>query len=330
MDKIRVPNLENFKSGIILCPKCSERLDVGKSLVVEKCPSCKISLYMPLLLKDYVLYRPIGGGGCGFVYKAYKLEGGEKYAVKLLKIREDQETEGIRLLKEAETAAGLGSHLHLASVIEYGRVDNECYIIFQFINGERLDEFIKRKGRVSEQKALNILKQLIDAEEYICSKGFLYRDMKPENILIEKNGNIKICDYGLCIRAEDAVVYGNISDELEGSPLYIPPERIFGKTESQYSEIYSLGMILFHVLNGAPYFSETEIKELIAKHIASSRSESATQYLPHISPVFVRVLDKMIAQDPEKRYQSFQSLKNELVEMESQLVKKPYVTLTKS
>jgi serine/threonine-protein kinase len=329
MDEIKVPNLKEIKNNIVLCPECSARLDTTKKLCVTTCPSCGISLYAPMLLKEYVLYKPLGSGGIGFVFKAHKEnDEGKKYAVKLSlrSCKNTDETER-QLMREAETASIVGPHRNLVNFVEYGKEGDEFYVVFDFVDGERLDDFIERKKRVSEERALSIVNQIIVVEEYICSRGYLYRDLKPENIILEKNGNLKICDYGLCIPSKDAIIHENIPDEIEGSPYCIPPERILGKSEGQYSEIYSLGMILFHMLNGKPYFTETEINELLAKHIESVGVKSVSGFLSHPSPKLIPIIEKMISREPEQRYQDFASLKGDLAEIEKELLKKPFFVL---
>ncbi len=279
-------------------------------------------------MKDYLIYKPLGGGGEGFVYKARKKDSDEKFAIKLI----SPSKQGVhslhkKLIRDAQVVEAIGAHRNLVELIEYGFVNDNSYVVFRFVDGERLDEFIARKKHLSAKRALHIVIQIIEAEKHICSKGYLYRDLKPENILLEKNGNLKLCDFGLCITTQEALVHGLAPDELEGSPLYIPPERIIGRSEGQFSEIYSLGMILYHMLKGETYFTETEINELLAKHIEMTEDKNLSTKLINHSPCLVSLLEKMTARDPARRYQDFASLEKNLTEIVAELPQKPILVL---
>jgi len=183
---------------------------------------------------------------------------------------------------------------------------------------------------LSERKALHIISQIIEAEIHILNKGYLYRDLKPENIIVEKNGNAKLFDYGLTIRKGQAysLKKGADDDDIEGSPYYIPPERVLGTPESESSEIYSMGMMLFHMLKGQPYFStKTEIEEIIRSHVREFRSLTVAPQLKHCSAKTVRLVDKMIARIPSLRYQNFELLKREVSDILSLVSAIPTVVL---
>jgi serine/threonine-protein kinase len=111
----------------------------------------------------------------------------------------------------------------------------------------------------------------------------------------------------LAISLEDAV--NNSSDKIQGSPYYIPPERIVGAGESLCSEIYSLGMVLFHVLAGQTYYSAAELKKLVGKHVNSLRINNVASKLPGgMPPEFIKVLNKMINRTPRQRYQTYKEV----------------------
>lgn len=325
---VEVPDAEQFDKGILLCSKCGARLDFGESLKVENCPSCGTAAFIPMRFKDYLIYKPLGGGGEGFVYKARRANGEERFAVKFVPpSKRSERMLHERLLRDAGTISAIGSHKNIVELVESGKEDGNAYLVFRFIAGERLDEYIARKRHLSDKRALNIAMQIIEAEKHICSRGFLYRDLKPENILLEKNGNVKLCDFGLCIPESEALVHGLAHDELEGSPFYLPPERIMGHSEGQFSEIYSLGMILYHMLKGETYFSETEINELIAKHIEPATGKQMSEKLSTHNPKLVALIEKMTAQDPAHRYRDFSSMMKDLEAIEDEVVQKPTLFL---
>ena len=119
-------------------------------------------------------------------------------------------------------------------------------------------------------------------------------------------------DYGLAISIEKAI-NGDNSDHIVGSPHYIPPERIEGAPESQYSEIYSLGMLMYHLISRKTYYSSEDIRKLVEKHVTSLRMADALSKLPpKTNPEIARILIKMIRREPALRYQSYKELGAEL------------------
>ncbi|HRU01147.1 MAG TPA: protein kinase, partial [Victivallales bacterium] len=216
---IEVPDADNFDKGLLFCCKCGKKLEFQKGLTIERCPSCKTALYIPLLINDYLIYKPLGGGGEGFVYKARKLNSEKRFAVKLIPPSKQSIKElNYNLIREAKTIEKIGKHKNITELIEYGIFKETPFAVFKLINGERLDEYVSKRKKLSDKKTLSFIMQIIDAEQYILSKGFLYRDLKPENILIEKGGVIKICDFGISLNLDELSSHKNSSDEFEGSP----------------------------------------------------------------------------------------------------------------
>ncbi len=330
MDEIKVADLKFYSRGVVRCPFCFlEFSNPAHVLEVSPCPRCGTRIFFPARIKDYVLYKPIGGGGVGHVFKARNIDSRqEKFAVKLVqKAKKKDSVYAESLLREGRVGTVVGDHPNLLSIIEYGCEGNEYYIVTPFIDGERLDDYIGRKGHISEKRAISIIMQIVEAEMHICSKGYLYRDLKPENIMLEKKGMVKMFDYGLCIPKEEALSRTVVPDEFEGSPFYVPPERIVGASEGEYSEIYSLGMILFHMLKGRPYYTESEINDLITKHVSSFRILSVKSLIKGCHHRIVSLIDKMIARKPDNRYRDFASLKTDLKLLEAEIEKKPSILL---
>jgi serine/threonine protein kinase len=130
--------------------------------------------------------------------------------------------------------------------------------------------------------------------------------------MIEPNGVLRLYDYGLCVKKEEASIGTAHVDHIEGSPFYLPPERVVGAPEGEYSEIYSLGMVLFHMLAGKTYYSESEINDLVSKHISSLRISSVSTHLRHCNQRTIQIVDKMIKRRPNDRYHSFDGLRSDL------------------
>ena len=309
------PPVESLNSGLIPCSKCGHDLSLEsyKPLSIDKCPECETPLFIPMLIKDYWLYEPLGGGGMGSVYHAFHKDNMQfEVAVKLLPRARNKDPYLIEaLMGEAKICWQLGEHQHLNKVIDFGRYHNEYYAVFEFIEGTRLDQIIESPVKRPNKQVILWALQILSAEQHMYDKGFLFRDLKPQNIMIDKSGNVKLFDFGLALPIDKAL--NDDSDKIEGSPYYIPPERIVGVGESQYSEIYSLGMVIFHILAGEPYYSAEDIRSLVGKHVLSMRLSDVGQRLPpKTNPHLIEILNKMIERLPENRYATYMEVAADL------------------
>ena len=306
--------LRLYKSGRIECLKCSEKSEVNGVEPLEPiiCKSCGQENIAPLNLDDYWLFDLLGGGGMGRVYKAYR-EGSEDraFAVKIVpRNPEHKEKMESALRTEFEIMNALGDHPCLAKALDFGKKDGRPYLGMEYIEGERLDQRIRRLGKISEAETLLITLRLLAAETYIYRCGYVFRDLKPENVIIAEAGAI-LYDYGICMNREEALQ--DPGDLVEGSPLYMPPERLTGEGERACSEIYSLGMVLYHLLTGETLITGTVNENTAVKHVEDSRKTNILKKLPDIHLQWEPLLDKMIARIPQKRYQSFAELERDLM-----------------
>jgi serine/threonine-protein kinase len=319
---IAAPEIKNLEDGFVKCSSCSAEIPLNSAMPLEviNCPHCSAQVLIPLKVKNYWLYFPLGGGGMGSVYKAVsEAAAGKIFAVKVLPRNEKANQDFIKaLLREGEVGTSLGNHVNIIGIVEYGVDGDENFLVTEFIDGDRLDLLLGEKSRIPEKKAIAITLQVLEAEIHILKCGYLFRDLKPQNIIIDKTGTVRLFDYGLCATIKEAAE-DNLADEVQGSPFYIPPERLLGAAEGEYSEIYSLGMILFYMLAGKTYYSLAEVNELVTKHLTSLRVLSVGTYLKDYNPAGIAIIDRMIARAPEKRYQDFISLKCDLEQLYAQL-----------
>jgi serine/threonine protein kinase len=245
----------------------------------------------------------------GSVYKAIHADNPDwEFAIKLLPRDKREDPHLVEsLLKEAEIGNAFGRHPHLVAVADYGRSNGEYFAALEYCEGRRLDQIIDSPEQINQKYVLLWTLQLLSAEQRIYDAGYLYRDLKPQNIMIDTSKNAKLFDFGLCIKIEDSGA--SDSDTVDGSPLYMPPERIVGMPENMSSEIYSLGMVLFHALTRKTYYTATGAFELAKKHVTSLRTTSVKQKLPiFVNPLIADVLDKMLARVPARRYQTFKEV----------------------
>jgi serine/threonine protein kinase len=305
------PDLDLLNGHCYECEFCSSihSLINAVPLSMEKCSECGASNFIPYLIKHYWLYKPLGGGGMGSVYKALYWDKPDwEFAIKVLprKKKDDQRLIDA-LMNEAEIGKCFGEHPHLIAVADYGQYNGEYFAALEFTAGRRLDQIIDMPETMNQKYVLLWALQLLSAEQRIWDSGYLYRDMKPQNIMIDNSGNAVLYDYGLCI--SNANTTDPESDTVDGSPLYMPPERIVGMAENMSSEIYSLGMVIFHALTRKTYYTATGAYELAKKHVTSLRISSVATRLPiSVNPLISPLLDKMVARIPAKRYQEYKDV----------------------
>lgn len=298
-----------------MCEECSAKFDFSTytPLSVQPCPECGTLEFIPHKIKDFWLIKPLGGGGMGSVYKALT-ESGKFLAVKVLP-REQLDNSDLvdSLYREGKIGQSLGSHPNIVEVVDFGLDGDEYFLATEFVDGERLDIIIDEEEKLSEEKAIDIALQILNAESHIYHCGYLFRDLKPQNVIIEHDGTARLFDYGLCVSLEEAANPDDESDSLEGSPYFIPPERIMGAPEGEYSEIYSLGMLIFYMLSGRNYYNVAKTTvELVGKHVTATRIASVATRFSHCQSETVRMIDKMITRYPQDRYCTFYELKADM------------------
>ncbi|MBT3380995.1 MAG: serine/threonine protein kinase [Lentisphaerae bacterium] len=276
---------------------------------------------MPMKVSRFWLFRPLGGGGMGSVYMAYDLEDPEElFAAKVLfRSGDDRDTAIEALVNESRIGKELGDHTGLVKCVASGYAGSEYYSVMEYIKGKRLDKLIRWKGKLSERHVLKIISQVLAANAHIYESGYLYRDLKPENIVITPRGEAVLLDYGLCMRCEDAIQA--MDEYVSGSPYYMPPERLWGLGEDAFSEIYSLGMVMYYALTGRTYFDSDEVESLARRHISRIRLTAASK-MREFRPELVDVLSKMIKQDYRERYQTFEEVRVALRVLQTDLAQR--------
>jgi eukaryotic-like serine/threonine-protein kinase len=313
--KGNVIDCNSLNKGYITCESCFSQhlLTFYKPLSFSKCSKCNSPIFIPHRVSDYWLYEPLGSGGMGSVYKAVHFQTDDKYSVKLLQRDSKTDSDVIdALLKEGEIGKLLTGHPNVCPVVEYGNENDEIYLVSRFLEGARLDVLVDNEGGVSEEDALLWGLQLLSGLQHIYKKGYLFKDMKPQNIIIDRRTDNKatLFDYGLC---EKVIDLGNVdSEHIMGSPMFLPPERCSLGREGMYSEIYSLGMVLFYCLAGKPYYNSKSVEEIIKMHTRKMRVKTATSMLENINPDVVAILEKMIKREPAERFQTYEEVYREI------------------
>jgi serine/threonine protein kinase len=304
--------VQGYDQGYTLCSKCRFRMDFTNCvpLSMEQCPKCGDLVFVPVEIEGWWITRPLGAGGFGSVYLGRHRENPEiKAAVKVLQRAEHINDEILEsFMREAEIGYSFGQHPNLAQIYSYGYLEDNAFMIMEFIEGIRLIEYTaSRGGKIPIEETLYYLLDLVSALEFVYDNGYLYRDMKPENIIIRKdNGLATIIDYGLTATFDKAIE--DAKGPIIGSALFMPPERYLRLGEDHRGDIYSLGMVLYYTVMGSYFFSRTEIKTVARGHTRRLRIKTKSR-MPDCDENLVELVDMMIRRNREERVQTYEELR---------------------
>lgn len=262
-------------------------------------------------LGDYELGAQIGQGGMGTVYEAIQLKLDRRVALKVLNtaLAGDKDFQE-RFKREAKAAAAI-NHPNLIQVYDFGEQDGTYFFAMEYVKGENLADRIKRSGRLPIQTAVHMIDQVARALEKAHSLGIIHRDVKPENILLSAEGDVKLADLGLAkILNEDASM--TITGTGLGSPHYMAPEQAedSGKVDHR-ADIYALGITLLNMVTGKRPFTGNSPMGIVMAH-ANKPLPTGRELGTDLPPELETVIHRMCAKKPDDRYADYASLRTEL------------------
>jgi serine/threonine-protein kinase len=263
-------------------------------------------------LGNYQLLRRLGRGAMAEVYLAEQVSLKRQVAFKVLRSNLATDASYVhRFHREAQAAASL-VHASIVQIYEVGEIDDVHFIAQEYVQGSNLAEFLVRRGPPSLRQALGIMLQSAAALQKAAEQHIVHRDIKPENILLTESFDAKVADFGLAriVSDEKATTLTQIGFTM-GTPLYMSPEQVEGKSLDGRSDIYSLGVTCYHMLAGqAPFRGETALSVAV-QHLQEQppRLENARPDLP---PALCRIIHKMLAKDPRDRYSDARELARDL------------------
>ena len=273
----------------------------------------------------YELLSLLGAGGMSSVYKSKHLLINKLYALKLLHSRFVQDQNAILRFQQEANAASQLSHPNIITLFDFGiHEDTEPYQVIDYLEGCSVAEEIKRNGNIPLNRALHIARQACDALQHAHSKGVIHRDLKPSNImLVSRDGDdhfVKIVDFGIAKvlpQEGQAVQQLTQTGEIFGSPLYMSPEQCMGRRMDGRSDIYSLGCVIYEMLTGKPPLAGETVFETIRKHIEEV-PESVKRKIsnPRMAEQMDRIMTKVLAKEPEQRFQTMNELGDALQSVE--------------
>jgi len=295
------------------CGKCGTKLDLEASPTKTMETPREELTTGATFANRYQIIEELGKGGMGRVYKANDKEVHTKIALKLIKpeIASDQKIIE-RFRNELKIARDI-SHKNVCRMYDLNKEKGSYYITMEYVSGEDLKSFVHRSGQLTIGTAVKIARHICDGLSEAHKLGVIHRDLKSNNIMIDREGNVRIMDFGIARSLSGKGITG--AGVMIGTPEYMSPEQAEGKGVDQRSDIYSLGVILYEMVTGRmPFEGETPLG-IAMKHKSEppkNPNELNSQIPEELSQVILKCLEK----DKEKRYQSAKELQSELTKIE--------------
>lgn len=262
----------------------------------------------------YEIIERIGGGGMALVYKAHDILLGRNVAIKVLRQQFVHDEEFIRRFRrEAQSAASL-SHPNVVSIYDVGQEDEIHYIVMEYVEGYNLNEIIKERAPLQVEESVRIAAQICDALDHAHQNQIIHRDIKPHNILIGRNGRVKVTDFGIARAVTSTTI--TQTGSVIGSVHYFSPEHAKGVATGEKSDLYSLGIVMYQMLTATlPFLGESPISVAL-KHL-QEEFDDPRNVNPLIPQSIENIILKSMRKNPEERYHSAKEM---LADIETSLL----------
>ncbi|MFN8010298.1 MAG: serine/threonine-protein kinase [Holophagaceae bacterium] len=247
-----------------------------------------------ILAGRYRIVALLGRGGMGEVYRADDLKLGQPVALKFLPPALESDRDALERLHGEVRAAHRVSHPHVCRVHDIGEAGGRTFLSMEFVDGEDLESLLRRVGRLSEAKALEVGRQLCAGLQAAHDQGVVHRDLKPANVMIDGRGRARITDFGL------AAMGAQRPGELAGTPAYMAPEQFRGEPATPRSDLYALGLVLYEVCTGRRPFHADSLAAWRQAHLEEVPSHPGAQ-VGGLDPGLERLILRCLEKDPVRR-----------------------------
>lgn len=256
----------------------------------------------------YKIIKKIGSGGMANVYLAEDLILEREVAVKLMSVDFQEDEQNLRRFQREALSTTELDHPNIVNIYDVGE-GKQPYIVMEYIDGMDLKDYIKENHPIPYQKVIDIMSQILDGIAYAHQNNVIHRDIKPHNILIFHNGDVKITDFGIALAiSQNSITQTN---SLLGSVQYMSPEQARGNVVTKKSDIYSLGIVLYELLTGNVPFDGESAVSVALKHFQSD-IPSLRDFDSRLPQALENVVLKATAKEAQNRYQSVEEMKEDL------------------
>ena len=314
--KCRFENPDNTN----FCGNCASRLGPLEDNPEDRTETID---FKPLRLKTgstlagrYKIIEELGFGGMGRVYKAVDKEIGERVAIKLIRPDIAANRKLIERFQNELITTRRIAHRHVCRMYDLGRDGDTRFITMEYVSGEDLKKSLIRMGPLMTRKVLNLGIQICQGLSEAHRLGVIHRDLKPGNIMIDMQGNVRIMDFGIAISQGTRDLTD--SGVVVGTPKYFSPEQVEGKTLDQRSDIYSFGVILYEMVTGhVPFEGDTTL--IIAYKHMSEAPRNPREFNAQLPKELSQVILKCLEKDPQKRYRTAEEICAALTKIKEEL-----------
>src|SRR6266568_2205805 len=266
---------------------------------------------MPPIAGRYEIREHIATGGMASVYKTWDHHVGRIVAIKVLRSLDKNDSRAVeRFRREARAAAAL-AHPNAVTIYDFVEEQGQYFLVMEYIHGPTLKELIRQRGPLYARETLEIAAQVCSVLQVAHARGFIHRDIKPQNIMLVEDSEssstisngiwVKLTDFGIVRVAEEAGLTN--SGIVLGTADYLSPEQARGDPLTASSDLYSLGVVMFEMLTGRPPFVGPTAVSIAMQH-ASANPPPLRQFNPHVPPAVEQVVNRALQKEPEDRFTS--------------------------
>jgi len=267
------------------------------------------------LIDHYRVLALLGRGNMGVVYKALDVNLDRPVAVKVMSAEARNDPDFVERFRQEARLQGALNHPNVALLFDYFIHDGAPVAVMEFIDGESLEQMIRRRGAIPASVCLPLFKQALAGVTAAHRAGIVHRDLKPSNLMVTREGIVKVMDFGIAKR-QGVTGATKVSSTSIGSPLYMAPEQILGRAVDCRTDIYSLGLTLYQLLSGRPPFNPRGKAEFVVLNAhVNDLPEPPTVYCPDILQPLVDAVMRALAKDPDARFQSAEEFLRALPEV---------------
>lgn len=299
------PVRDRMKTGILFerieqvsCSHCGSVVTLKESrpLSLIPCQQCGGKVFVSARLANFLVHGHIGEGEMGTIYRATDEALGREVAIKLIRGSYADDSEACERLRKEACALGKLNHPRVAQVYALSFSNGHPYLVMEFVTGEDFDRKVQQEGHLDERVVLRMAGDVADGLVALNREGLVHSDIKPANIVMDRDGNSKLVDFGLT-----GMSRYDSNHNLMGTPDYIAPELISGATDTARSDIFSLGATLYHLLAGRTPIPGESPTDVVKARIDKVPVTPLQEVALHVSPATCKMVMKMLEYRPEDR-----------------------------
>jgi eukaryotic-like serine/threonine-protein kinase len=269
-------------------------------------------MHIPRRIGRYDILDRIGYGGMGMVFRGRDPHIGRSVAIKLLRISDEDLHD--RFLREAQSAGGL-KHPNIVTIYDFGEHEGAPFIVMEYVEGTTLAEHIKQNIPLTLARKLELLEELAAGLEYAHKKGVVHRDVKPANVMVDREGILRILDFGIARVTDSGLTQTGM---IMGTPNYMSPEQVEGKASDRRSDIFAAGLVMYELLSYHQAFPGDTMHQVMDAIVRQAPVPLRT-LVPDLDPALETIVNRAIEKDPARRYQTMAAMGTHIARLRSKL-----------